>query len=152
MCDGLQQGLVSRFGDQELYVSVRDVSGQVLVSAGVVQSDEGRPQEPCTTESEHIIRGVVQKYGDVWRPTRIQTRTVQGGESFGFGEKIGMCPDAVAKPEDRTVGRRRIETVASEEGGDVRSREGNLAERRGEYDRFGHVNRLRAGIWYLADD
>jgi hypothetical protein len=142
---------VSRFGDQELYVSVRYVPGQVLVSAGVVQSHQGRPEEPGTAEGEHVIRGVVQEHGDVWRPTPVQTRTVQSGESFGLTEKIGVSPDLVAEAQDRSVGRGRVAAVSSEEGGHIWRRQGHLAERRGEDERFRHGDRLqRPTPWYLA--
>jgi predicted RecA/RadA family phage recombinase len=80
----------------------------------------------------------------VWRPTPIQTRTVQSGEAFGFAEQICVGPDLVAKPQDRALRSSGVTTVPSEKGGDVRSGEGNLAERRGEDDRFGHGNKLRS--------
>ena len=139
---GLEQCLVARLSDQELYIGVRDVAGQVLVAPCVVQPDQRRSHKPRTAQREHIVRGVVQEHGDMGRSIGIEPGAVQRGESLGFEKKLSVSPHLVAEAKRRAAGVARVEAVASQKGGDVPGGEGHLAEGRGEHRRVRPPQRL----------
>ena len=60
----------------------------------------------------------------MWRSTGVEPGPEQRGESLGFDEKLAVRPDLVAEAKGGTAGGACVETVASQEGGDVVSAEG----------------------------
>jgi len=107
----------------------------------VVQPYDRRPHESCTTECEHIVRGVVEQYGDVRRTIGVEPGAVQRGKSLGFEEELFVSPHLIAETKCRAAGIAGVSTVASEKGGDVPGRERDLAERWCEHKGFGHFSR-----------
>jgi len=107
----------------------------------VVQPYDRRPHESCTTECEHIVRGVVEQYGDVRRTIGVEPGAVQRGKSLGFEEELFVSPHLIAETKCRATGVARVSAVASEKGGDVPGRERDLAERWCEHKGFGHFSR-----------
>ena len=119
-------------GDHELDVGMRDVAGQVFALPGVIESGHGHPDQPGATEREHVVGRVVQQDADVWRPTGVEPGAEECGESLRFGEQLRVRPHLISEAKSGTAGVAFIEAVASEEGRDVRGREGHLGEWRSE--------------------
>ena len=136
-----EQCLMARLGDQELDVGVRDVTSQVLVAPGVVQPDQHRPHEPGAAQREHIVRGVVEKHGDMGRPIAVEPGR-KSAANRSASRRSSPCVQ-IWSPK-RSAGRLAelvVEAVASQEGGDVPGGEGHLAQGWGEHDTFRHFSR-----------
>ena len=134
---------MARFGDQELHIGVGDISGQVLVAAGVVQADHHRPDQPCAAQREDIVGSVVQEHGDMGRPLGSSRCAIERRESFGLEEELGMSPRPVAEVKRGAAGVAALPTIASQKGGDVLGGEGNLLEGRGEHHAVDHLSARR---------
>jgi hypothetical protein len=133
---------VTRFGDQELDIGMGDVARQMVVTPSVVEPNDGRSEEPGPAEREDVVRGVVEEYRDVGRSTGVEASAVQRRESLRFEKKLSVRPHLVAETNGGPVCIGLVGSIASQEGGDVASRERHLLEGWGESDAFGHFNQL----------
>ena len=61
----LQLLLVTRLGDDELDVGVRDVDAEMLPSTRVVQARDDGTDQARTTEGKDVVGRVVQQEADV---------------------------------------------------------------------------------------
>ncbi len=61
----LDQGNVAGLGEKKAAVGMTDVVGEMLVTAGVVDADDGRTGQCCTPEREQVVGCVVEQHGDV---------------------------------------------------------------------------------------
>jgi hypothetical protein len=52
---------------------------------------------------------------------RVEPGAVERGETLRFGQKLAVCPHAVAEPQGGTVGKLGIRAVATQERRRVRS-------------------------------
>ena len=92
---------MARLCDQDLDVGVVDVVGQVLPAAGVVESDDARPDESGSADRHHIVRGVVQQYAYVRRPVRPHPSLEHQGELHARVVELAVSHHEVAELEGR---------------------------------------------------
>ena len=121
--------LVTRLGDDELDVGVRDVVAEMLAPTRVVQPGHGGTGQARTAERKDVVGRVVQQKTDVGGTARVEPGAVQRGKALRFGQKLPVCPLAVAEAQGRTVGIPGIRAVATQERRCVRSRERHLGQR-----------------------
>ena len=124
--------LMTRLGDDELHVGVGDVVAEMLASTRGVQPCHGGTGEARTAERKDVVGGVVQQETDVRGAARVKPGAVQRCKALRFGQKLPVCPLAVAEAQGRTVGIPWIRAVATQERRCVRSRERHLGQRRSE--------------------
>ena len=121
--------LVTRLGDDELDVGVRDVVAEMLAPTGVVQPCHGGTGQARTAERKDVVGRVVQQETDMGGTARVEPGAVQRGKALRFGQKLPVCPLAVAEAQGGTVGIPGIRAVATQERRCVRSRERHLGQR-----------------------
>ena len=120
---------VTRLGDDELDVGVRDVPAEMLAPTGVVQPCDGGADQARTAERKDVVRCVVQQEADMGRTARVEPGAVQRGKALRFGQQLPVGPLAVSEAQGRPVGIPGIGPVAAQERGCVRSRERHLGQR-----------------------
>ena len=111
---------------------MRDVVAEMLAPTRVVQPRHGGTGQARTTERKDVVGRVVQQKTHMGRAARVEPGAVQRGEALRFGQKLAVCPHAVAEPQGRTVGMLGIRAVATQERGRVRSGERHFGQRRSE--------------------
>ena len=121
--------LVTRLGDDHLDVGVRDVVAEMLAPTRVVQPRHGGTGQARTAERKDVVGRVVQQKTHVGGTARVEPGAVQRCKALRFGQKLAVCPLAVAEPQGRTVGMPGIRAVATQERRGVRSGERHLGQR-----------------------
>ena len=99
--------LVTRLGDDHLDVGVRDVVAEMLAPTRVVQPRHGGTGQAGTAERKDVVGRVVQQKTHVGRTAGVEPGAVQRGKALRFGQKLAVCPLAVAEAQGRTVGMTR---------------------------------------------
>ena len=104
--------LVTRLGDDELDVGVRDVLAEMLAPTRVVQPCHGDTGQARTAERKDVVGRVVQQKADVGGTTRVEPGAVQRGKALRFGQKFPMSPLEVPKggQDGRHAGNRAVAT------------------------------------------
>ena len=120
---------MTRLGDDELDVGVRDVVAEMLAPTRVVQPCHGGTGQARTAERKDVVGGVVQQEADVRRAARVEPGAVQRGKALRFGQKLPVGPLAVAEAQGRAVGIPGIRAVATQERRCVRGGERHLGQR-----------------------
>ena len=125
----------------QLHVGVGDVPGQVLVAPGVVETDQGGPDEPGPTEGEDVLGRVVEEDGHMGRTLGIEAGREEGGVAAGLFQELPMGEDQIAEAQRRPVGDGGVGPVVPQEGGGIGCRQGCLTRRRGQGHPLGHLRR-----------
>ena len=86
-------------GDDEADVGVVEVAEEVLALAGVVQADDGRPDQCGAREGEDVLGDVVGQDADMGRRAGGQPLVEEDGVAAGLGVHLGVRPHPVAVAE-----------------------------------------------------
>ena len=108
---------------------MRNVVAEMLAPTRVIQPRHGDSGQASTAKRKDVVGRVVQQKSHMGRTVRVEPDAVQRCETLRFGQKLAVCPHAVAEPQGRTIGVPGIRAIATQERRRVRSGERHLGQR-----------------------
>ena len=97
-----------------------------------VQPRHGGAGQARTAERKDVVGRVVEQKTHMGRTAGVEPSAVQRGEALRFGQKLAVCPLAVAEAQSGTVGRLDARAIAAQQRRGVRGGERHLGQRWGE--------------------